>query len=197
MIFWSEDSDEHARRREREAGEEATRRQRMRDGYATFRIQAMKERPPCQHCGRNYAWVQYHDKRYCMGCAPCEVESIKPSDYIDQSERRAYRKCGLCGRRFPHPESQPRVYCTPECEGRQQRKTERQRLERIARLGEERADLERRIVTRYEADRRNVKEIGVEFTMSSYQVSEVLKRHNVRRRTKTELAQMQRERFAP
>ena len=196
-MFWDE-PDEHQLRREREAGQAATERQRKRDGHETYRMQHMDTRPFCSDCGRNFAWVQYHDKRYCMACMPAEVEPIKPPDYVSHAVSRVYRKCGYCGSTFSYPEGEPAVYCSDECEDAKRASSERRRR----RIIDMRTDAEMagqaainvRIVTAYVDRLMSLREIADEFEISEYQVDAILSRLSVVRRTRREIAQLRRER---
>ena len=191
--FWGE-PDEHQLRREREAGEAATRKQKTRDGHETFRIQAMQERPFCQNCGRHYAWCQYHDKRYCMTCAPCEVEPIQPPGYAEPIDRwTVRRKCGFCGQLFTHPSHEKHSYCGDECKAGQKAKDDKRRADRKAMMQRARAEDHRQLVDCYVKQRMTLAEVGARFGLSQYQVTKVLDDQGVARRSHMEAAKMHRE----
>ena len=190
--FWSDAPDEHQLRREREAGEAATRKQKTRDGHETFRIQAMKERPFCQNCGRHYAWCQYHDKRYCMTCAPCEVEPIQPPGYLDPTTKRRNAICGYCKTIYSHTEAESRRFCTDSCEKAYYASLERKRKQRIEMLAADASETEKQIVALYVDERLNLREIGSRLNLSTYQVSSALDRQGVPRRSRAEVARMYR-----
>lgn len=82
MIFWDEPTTDDDHRRAAEAGAAATSRQARSDGIATWRLMHMKEPPMCCNCGRFYAFVQYHGKKYCNPCAPVQVTPINPNGGI-------------------------------------------------------------------------------------------------------------------